>query len=91
LHTVWAKPRGREDLMQIKDRDLPGEPDWTVVEDVVDEPRSHRLGLGFRKGLGFTPSSIEDDETVSASIDFDPEPEKLEEKDRVGEDTHPRR
>jgi len=77
--------------MQIKDRDISDGPDWAVVEDLVDDPRAHRLSHGFRKGLGFAPSSIEEDETVTMTIDFVQEPERLEEKDRVGEDTRPRR
>jgi hypothetical protein len=77
--------------MQIKDRDLSGESDCAAYEEIVDDPRAHRLTLGFRKGLGFTPSSIEEDETVAGVIEFDQEPESLEEKDRVGEDTRPRK
>ncbi len=73
--------------MQVKDKDSPPEPDWVTI----DEPRAHRLTNRFRKGLGFAPSSIEEDETVGGSIDFESEPEKLDEKDRVGEDTRPRK
>jgi hypothetical protein len=72
--------------MQIKDRDS-AETDWTNV----DEPRAIRLGHGFRRGLGFVPSSIDEDETVSGSITFDSEPEQLNEKDRIGEETRPRK
>ena len=50
-----------------------------------------RVVNGFRSGLGFTPSSVDEDETVSISLDYDSEPEQLDEKDRVGEDTRPRK
>jgi hypothetical protein len=73
--------------MQIKDRDMPGETDWAIVDD----PRIHRLSNGFQKGLGFAPSSMDEEETVVGTIEFEQEPEKLEEKDRVGEDTRPRK
>ncbi|HTD52966.1 MAG TPA: hypothetical protein VK780_08075 [Thermoanaerobaculia bacterium] len=71
--------------MQIKD--YPSTPNWALV----DEPKGHQVVNGFRSGLGFAPSSIDEDETVSGSLDYDSEPEELEEKDRVGEDTRPRK
>ena len=70
--------------MQIKDLSATN---WTLV----DEPRAHRLVNGFRSGLGFTPSSVDEDETISGSLDYDSEPEQLAEEDRVGEDTRPRK
>jgi hypothetical protein len=73
--------------MQIKDGLYPTTTDWALV----DEPKFHRLVNGFRSGLGFAPSSIEEDETVTATLDYDSEPEQLDEKDRVGEDTRPRK
>ena len=36
----------------------------------VDEPRRHMLG-SFRPGLGFAPSEIDTDETLTAAIDVD--------------------
>jgi hypothetical protein len=72
--------------MQIKDRELPAEPDWGSADD----PLALRLISGFRSGNGFAPSRIGEDETLSGNIDFPQEPEELEEKDRVGEATVPR-
>lgn len=73
--------------MQIKDRDFLDNAEWNPV----DEPLAHRLNLGFSRGRGFVPSSIDEGEELIGSIDFVPEPEDLEEKDRVGEDTRPRK
>jgi hypothetical protein len=73
--------------MQIKDLLDPTTTNWTLV----DEPKAHRLINGFRSGLGFAPSSVDEDETVSGSLDYDSEPEQLDEEDRVGEDTRPRK
>ena len=73
--------------MQIKDLLDPSTKNWAPV----DEPKVHRLINGFRSGLGFAPSSVDDDETVSGSLDYDSEPEQLEQEDRVGEDTRPRK
>ena len=36
----------------------------------VDEPRRHMLG-SFRPGLGFAPSEVDTDETLTAPIDVD--------------------
>jgi hypothetical protein len=36
----------------------------------VDEPRRHMLG-SFRPGLGFAPSEIDTDETLTGPIDLD--------------------
>jgi len=73
--------------MQIKDGLYPTTTNW----EVIDDPKGHRLVNGFRSGLGFTPSSVDEDETVSATLDYDSEPEQLGEEDRVGEDTRPRK
>ena len=73
--------------MQIKDRLYPTTTNWALV----DEPKGRRLVNGFRSGLGFTPSSVDEDETVSGSLDYDSEPEQLDQEDRVGEDTRPRK
>jgi len=73
--------------MHIKDRLYPTTTNWALV----DEPKGHRLVNGFRSGLGFTPSSVDEDETVSGSLEYDSEPEQLDQEDRVGEDTRPRK
>jgi hypothetical protein len=73
--------------MQIKDQLYPTTTNWALVDD----SKGHRMANGFRSGLGFSPSSTEEDETVSGPIDYDSEPEPLEEEDRVGEDTRPRK
>jgi hypothetical protein len=73
--------------MQVKDQDYPSTKNW----ELIDESRPQPLANGFRRGLGFGPSSIDEDETVSGSIDYDSEPEQLDEKDRVGDDTRPRK
>jgi len=73
--------------MQIKDQDYPSARKWELINDSSPQPSSG----GFRRGMGFGPSSIEEDETVSGSIDYDSEPEQLDEKDCVGEDTRPRK
>jgi hypothetical protein len=69
--------------MQIKDRDSS---EWLAVDDPLDS----RFRDSFRGGLGFAPSPDEE-ETVTATITFSDEPESLEPKDRIGEDTRPRR
>ncbi len=73
--------------MQIKDRDLPGESNWASLDDPI-ESRFHN---SFRRGLGFVPSSFDEDVTLTAGVTLSDEPERLEEKDRIGEDTRPRR
>jgi hypothetical protein len=82
-----ANPTREEGPMQIKDRDYTSQPDWSFV----DEPVSHRQGNSFHTGFGVNQSVSEEDETVSGTIDLGSEPEQLEEEDRVGEETRPRR
>ncbi len=68
--------------MQIKDRETP---DWASVDDPLD----NRFRTSFRGGFGFA-RPLDEEETLTATLQFD-EPERLEEKDRIGEDTRPRR
>jgi len=69
--------------MQIKDRDSA---DWVSIDD----PLESRFRSSFRGGLGFEPSPDEE-ETLTATLEFSDEPEVLDQKDRIGEDTRPRR
>ncbi|HKD12463.1 MAG TPA: hypothetical protein VKE50_10320 [Thermoanaerobaculia bacterium] len=68
--------------MQIKDRDN----DWASVDD----PLESRFRTSFRGGLGFQ-SSDDEEETMTATLELPDEPEALDQKDRIGEDTRPRR
>ena len=67
--------------MQIKDRDM----DWAPLDD----PLESRFRTSFRGGLGF--QSSDDEETMTATLELPDEPEALDQKDRIGEDTRPRR
>jgi hypothetical protein len=47
--------------------------DWgefETVNDAIDEPRRHTLG-GFRPGQGFAPSESDNDDTLTAPLDFE--------------------
>jgi hypothetical protein len=62
-------------------------PDKIEVEqpseaNAVDEPRRHMLG-SFRPGLGFTPSEVDEDETLTAPIDVDSEEAPFSEADET--------
>jgi len=48
----------------------------------VDEPRRHMLG-SFRPGLGFAPSDIDTDETLTAPIDVDDDEAPFGESDET--------
>ncbi len=73
--------------MHVKDRKYPTTRNWELIKESSPQP----LASGFRRGLRFGHSSIDEDETVSGSVDSDSEPEQLDEKDCVGEDTRPRK
>jgi hypothetical protein len=48
----------------------------------VDEPRRHMLG-SFRPGLGFAPSEVDTDDTLTAPIDVDTDEAPFAESDET--------
>ena len=58
------------------------EADKPADSTTVDEPRRHMLG-SFRPGLGFAPSEIDCDETLTAPIDVEADEAPFSEADET--------